>query len=182
MGNILTLPFSVSATQACSCSAQAVINSTYKVHMTAFLCKTSTPPDTACSPYLASSLCRSLQITVQQWLALESGRLTCHSSIVSARIRQRLCSGRTEIMNVIVVHAERLSTQPSSRIEGNYILSLSIMRIDLMILHLKNRLNCQPPRGIPDKAFLPVPTIEATLGLSRRHHRAKSMQIRRLKE
>lgn len=103
-------------------------------------------------------------------------------SIVSARIRQRLCSGRTEIMNVIVVHAERLSRQPSSRIEGNYILSLSIMRIDLMILHLKNRLNCQPPRGIPDKAFLPVPSIEATLGLSRRHHRAKSMQIRRLKE
>lgn len=26
----------------------------------------------ACHPYLASSLCRSLQITVQQWLALES--------------------------------------------------------------------------------------------------------------
>lgn len=56
------------------------------------------------------------------------------------------------------------------------------MRIYLVILHLKNRLNCQWARRISDKAFLPVPSIEATLGLSELHHKAKYMQIRRLKE
>lgn len=81
-----------------------------------------------------------------------------------------------------MVHAKRRLSRQLSFIEGSYFLPLLVMRIYLVILHLKNRLNCQWARRISDKAFLPVPSIEATLGLSELHHKAKYMQIRRLKE